>query len=253
MKAIRNKATLLTSIIKTRLSELHKLKNNSQVLEYTSVSFTENNNFSTDNVNTNTTDGDFQIVFENFYNYIHNTLPEPENVTLFKLKQIKTLIEINLESLTGIDLTPIYKDRGYFLFIQDVLEGKYEMFEREQFIEAILSIPDKFDYNFIIFAKDSEGTTHAQTESIAASQIQQNFVSVLSCPMSDSQTTNKDGFAANEYVTLVFKNTNTNKEIPIFTNPSVITANNLTTILLEEYIVKQYTIKHYNPMLFSLL
>jgi len=253
MKAIRNKATLLTSIIKTRLSELHKLKNNSQVLEYTSVSFTENNNFNTDNVNTNTTDGDFQIVFENFYNYIHNILPEPENVTLFKLKQIKTLIEINLESLIGIDLTPIYKGRGYFLFIQDVLEGKYEMFGREQFIEAILSIPDKFDYNFIIFAKDSEGTTHAQTESIAASQIQQNSVSVLSCPMSDSQTTNKDGFAANDYVMLVFKNTNTNKEIPIFTNPSVITANNLTTILLEEYIVKQYTIKHYNPMLFSLL
>tara|TARA_R100000541_G_scaffold33347_1_gene41981 strand:+ start:31132 stop:31887 length:756 start_codon:yes stop_codon:yes gene_type:complete len=251
MKSIRNKSTLLTSIIKTRLSELHKLKNNSQVLEYTSVSFTENNNFNTDNVNTNTTDGDFQIVFENFYNFIHNILPEPENVTLYKLKQIETLININLG--LGIDLSVPYKIRGYFLFIQDVLQGNYEMFEREQFIEAILSIPDKFDYNFIILAKDSEGTTHAQTESITASQVQQNTVSVLSCPMSDSQTENKDGFAANDVVFLFFKNTTTNKEIIIFTNPSVIIANNLATIPLEEYLIKQYTIKHYNPVLFSLL
>lgn len=254
MKAYRTKTSITLDVRKKMFSRIHKEKSNSTVGEYILVNPNLNSNsFTNDNANTNTTDGKFELVFENFYNFIHNILPEPENVTLYKLKQIETLIDINLESLIGIDLTPIYKGRGYFLFIQDVLEGKYEMFGREQFIEAILSIPDKFNYNFIILAKDSEGTTHAQTESIAVSQIQQNSVSVLSCPISDSQTENKDGFAANDVVTLFFKNTTTNKEIIIFTNPSVITANNLSTITLEEYIIKQYTIKHYNPVLFGIL
>jgi len=252
MKAYRTKTSITLDVRKKMFSRIHKEKSNSTVNEYILVNPNLNSNsFTNDNTNTNTTDGKFELVFENFYNFIHNILPEPENVTLYKLKQIETLIDINLG--IGIDLVEIYKGRGYFLFIQDVLEGNYEMFGREQFIEAILSIPDKFDYNFIILAKDSEGTTHAQTESIAVSQIQQNSVSVLSCPMSDSQTTNKDGFAANDVVTLFFKNTTTNKEIIIFTNPSVITANNLSTITLEEYIIKQYTIKHYNPVLFGIL
>lgn len=252
MKAYRTKTSITLDVRKKMFSRIHKEKNNSTVNEYVLVNPNLNSNsFTTDNTNTNTTDGKFEIVFENFYNFVHNILPEPENITLYKLKQIETLIDINLSF--GIDLNELYKTRGYFLFIQDVLEGNYEMFEREQFIEAILSIPDKFDYNFIILAKDSEGTSHAQTSSIAVSQVQQNTVSVISVPMSDSQTENKDGFAANDVVTLVFKNTNTNKEIIIFTNPSVITANNLSTITLEEYIIKQHTIKHYNPVLFNLL
>jgi len=252
MKAYRTKTSITLDVRKKMFSRIHKEKNNSTVGEYILVNPNLNSNsFTNDNANTNTTDGKFEIVFENFYNFIHNILPEPENVTLYKLKQIETLIDINLG--LGIDLVELYKIRGYFLFIQDVLDGNYEMFEREQFIEAILSIPDKFDYNFIILAKDSVGTSHAQTSSIAVSQVQQNTVSVISVPMSDSQTENKDGFAANDVVTLVFKNTNTNKEIIIFTNPSVITANNLSTFLLEEYTIKQYTIKHYNPVLFNLL
>jgi len=124
MKAYRTKTSITLDVRKKMFSRIHKEKNNSTVNEYILVNQNLNSNsFTTDNTNTNTTDGKFEIVFENFYSFIHNILPEPENVTLYKLKQIETLIDINLG--LGIDLVELYKIRGYFLFIQDVLDGNY--------------------------------------------------------------------------------------------------------------------------------
>lgn len=201
-----------------------------------------------DENSTNNTDGSCSVILEkSFYDFLENKLPEEILVTKAKLNFIQQL-------LSNSTLSPFVKQElAKFKireFIDNLLLGEYNQVHQDMVYfsraleENILSIKQ----NIIIKVKDSNENVFTTTLELNRVIVNENFISIIKCPIDDSDTSNKDGFTGGETMYFYLKSINSNIEIPLnITANQALTAADKKEIIITSIDIDQKFYNVYNP------
>lgn len=222
-------------------------KYNSTVKKYSRVDDDVENKIETNNTETNNTDGSFNLLLGDvFYDFLQNTLPEEEAITSINLKLISSLTSKNSY------LDSEFKKIGYLAFYSNLINGQYS---------SMIDNYDELIYNhnntntdqyekFTIQLEDSTGNVFSKTTEAVRSKITEGSMSTIKVPISDSQTTEKDGFTSGELFYTYYINTFSNIKIELLlTSESTLTAVDLKTINTTKIGISKEDERRYNSIL----
>jgi len=254
MKKYNAKSTLSQKVIIKKYSDIHIKKNNSTTANLVRKTQTSLSVISVDDSVTNITDGNFSIIIQYLYEFLLNELPEEEYITKWKISFLEYIIdESKAIGTEGEILNAFYSD-GYYKFFINFVQGKYEeiIFNYKKHLDTYLNINFDKQQIFTLLIKDGNNVNFSAIKSAKRSSIKINSSPVIRCPISDSQTSVKDGFINNEPFFIFYKNEYTNIEIPIIVNADP----NLLAGDKKEIIIKSMTLSHeskvnYNSFLYE--
>jgi len=197
---------------------------------------------------TSNTDGSCNIILEkSFYDFLENKLPEEILVTKVKLNFIQELLSNHTLSPFVKEELAKFKIRE---FIDKLLLGGYNQIHQDMFYfskaleENILSIKQ----NVIINVKDSNENVFTTTLELNRAIVNENFISIIKCPIDDGNTSNKDGFTGGETMYFYLKSINSNIEIPLnITANQALTAADKKEIIITSIDIDQKFYNVYNP------
>lgn len=255
MKKYNAKSTLSQKVITKKYSELHVEKNNSVTVTLERKNQTSTSVISVDDSVTNITDGSFSIIIQYLYEFLLNELPEEEDVTKWRISFLEYIIDTSNNSIgTGGEILDAFYSDGYYMFFINFVGGKYKeiIFDYKKNVDSYLNMNFDNQQIFTLLIKDGNNVSFSAIKSAKRSDIKVNSSPVIRCPMSDSQTSNKDGFVSNEPFFIFYKNEHTNIEIPII----VVATPNLLAGDKKEIIIQSMTLSdeskfNYNPFLYQ--
>ena len=171
--------------IKEKFQSLHQTVNNSSVTVFSrkEKELPVEESVTTDNTQTNTTDGSCEIIFSDvFYNFINGRLPEEISQTESKLKIINHLVSQN-EIL--LDLA---RKNNYDTFFNNLVEGVYTEYlshREEKTIQEYFLIDFSKQEEFQLIVKDSLGNEFCKTKTFIRSKVKQGGSFFIKCTMDD--------------------------------------------------------------------
>ena len=239
--------------IKEKFQSLHQTVNNSTVTVFSrkEEELIVEESVTTDNTQTNITDGGCEIIFSDvFYKFINGRIPEEISQTESKLKIINHLVSQN-EIL--LDLA---RKNNYDTFFNNLVEGVYREYlipEEEKIIQEYFLIDFSKQEEFQLTVKDSLGNEFCKTKTFIRSKVKQGGSFIIKCPMDDSETTVKDGFSPNEIPYFFYKNMFTGTEVSIDVHANSLTLNNLKSIPILDIKIGRIQAEKYNPLYFEVI
>ena len=236
-----------------RMTEIHIKKNNAVNKFYQRAnqkSDSTNNSVLVVNDNeTNTNDGSTVVLFNSvFYFFLRDKFPEEEGLTRKKLSLVNFLIETDISGFIKKESESNNKEfvfKSFFAKNYDHLIPDAEKIREEWF-----SLDFKIYNTYILVFKDDNNQEFTKTHTIVKDEITEKFSASIKCPISDSQTTVKDGFNANDNINIFIRNINTQKEVKLIISTDVnFTAQDLKTITITNIDISQKDYKEYNKLL----
>ena len=253
MKKYNAKSTLSQEVIIKKYSDIHVEKNSSTTVNLVRKTQTSSSVISVDDSVTNITDGNFSIIIQYLYEFLLNELPEEEFITKWKISFLEYIID-NSSNLGAGELLNAFHSDGYYKFFINFVEGKYKgiIFDYEKRLDAYLKMSFDKEQEFTLSIKDANNDIFSAIKSVKRSDIKANSSPVIRCPMSDSQTSNKDGFISNEPFFIFYKNEHTNIEIPIILSatPNLL-AGDKKEIIIQSMTLSNESKVNYNSFLYE--
>jgi hypothetical protein len=236
-----------------RMSEIHIKKNNAVNKFYQRAdqqSDASNGSVLVVNENeTNNSDGSVVILFNDvFYYFLKDKFPEEEGLTKEKLSLVNFLIQTDI---SGVIKKEAENNNKEIVFNRFFAEKYDHLIPQPQGIrETWFKLDFKIYNTYVLVFKDDNNQEFTKTHTIIRHEITDKFLASIKCPISDSQTTVKDGFNANDNINVFIKNVNTQREVKLILSTNVsLTAQDLKTITITDININQKDYIAYNKIL----